>query len=821
MGYTSSRRRLHPPRTRRRSAPAPDERPPRHTPISRARRAAPHRALRGARPVARPRRGGSGAHRRRARRGHLRRARQRLSRRVSEVAGLRQGIEPPRGRQSLGGRCPHPPPDLGVAATRRPEDPGGAGGRPVERRAGGVHPGGVARDPRRSRACGGAAPGSGRAGGDAGRDGGRESPDHRGEPARDVQPGEGLQEPAGGKRRKRAVTAGRDRGPARAQRGGEDHDLLHDDGARAPRRRPHRAGRPGPHRRPHVPPGADGDRLPRSGAVGVPQVDGGGEPPGHPGDPAAGRGGAGRTARAAARRARDQAPAPPTGLSAVGRRAPTPRDHPRARDRAQVHAAGRAVCRRGSHRRARHPDDRGGAATPRDRRADHRPQRGADARHRRPRVHHVRGEGAGLGQRAGARVRRPRRTPLSRSHPDGAPADAPHAGRMKTGLHQHASLQQQLRINPRLYQAMDLLYMPLLDLPPRQQLLAEEFIGNIAEDGSLGASLEEIARGANQLREEHAVESEQEVQPPLYTIAEAEEMLRIIQKLDPPGVGARDLRECLLLQLEDQKKTDTLAYRLVQEAFDDLKAHRWSDLGKRFGLDPAEVQKVADDLAKLDPKPGLQHSAANDAYIIPDLVVQKIDSEYKVFLNDSGLPRLRISRIYQDIARDKKQFQGENKEFINQRLNSAHWIIQAIEQRRQTMLKVMNFIVDRQREFFEKGVEYLKPLTLREVADVINMHESTVSRVTNEKYVQTPRGLLPLKFFFSSGLATTTGEDASARAIKAQIKKMVDEEDPKNPLTDQQIVELFGQRGVKIARRTVAKYRDQLGILPARMRKRL
>src|SRR2546428_13753246 len=187
-------------------------------------------------------------------------------------------------------------------------------------------------------------------------------------------------------------------------------------------------------------------------------------------------------------------------------------------------------------------------------------------------------------------------------------------------------------------------------------------------------------------------------------MAGAEEMLRIIQKLDPPGVGARDLRECLLLQLQDQKKTDTLAYRLVQEAFDDIKAHRWSDLGKRFGLDPAEVKKVADDLAKLDPKPGLQHSAANDAYIIPDLVVQKIDAEYKVFLNDSGLPRLRISRTYQDIARDKKQFQGENKEFINQRLNSANWIIQAIEQRRPPMPKSMTFIVNRHRGSFRKGV---------------------------------------------------------------------------------------------------------------------
>jgi len=486
---------------------------------------------------------------------------------------------------------------------------------------------------------------------------------------------------------------------------------------------------------------------------------------------------------------------------------------------------------------------------------------------------------------------------------------------MKTGLQQHTGLSQQLRINPRLYQAMDLLYMPLLDLQqhlkqellgnpfleliepeeetevplaeeakedkkeaeandepnweeillddgsdsgapprdmseareyvepvpveskdlsdylrdqmrlldltPRQQLLAEEFIGNIAEDGYLGATLEEMMRGANQLLQEHVADSEQDVQPQLFTTAEAEEMLRIIQKLDPPGVGARDLRECLLLQLEARSETDTLAYRLVRDAFDDLKAHRWSDLGKRFGLDATEVQKVADDLAKLDPKPGLQHSAANDAYIIPDLVVEKIDGQYKVFLNDAGLPRLRISKTYQDIARDKKKFQGENKDFINQRMNSAHWMIQAIEQRRQTMLKVMNFIVDRQRDFFEKGVEYLKPLTLREVADVINMHESTVSRVTNEKYVQTPRGLLPLKFFFSSGLSTTTGEDASARAIRAQIQKMVGDEDPKNPLTDQQIVEMFAQRGVKIARRTVAKYRDQLSILPGRMRKRL
>ncbi|PYP57476.1 MAG: RNA polymerase sigma-54 factor [Gemmatimonadetes bacterium] len=487
---------------------------------------------------------------------------------------------------------------------------------------------------------------------------------------------------------------------------------------------------------------------------------------------------------------------------------------------------------------------------------------------------------------------------------------------MKTGLHQHTSLRQDLRINPRLYQAMDLLYMPLLDLEqhlkqellgnpflemiepeeevqataaeqqnnkpekeakaedgpdwenilledrtehgvpsgsysdareyvepvtveskdlidylrdqtrmldlnPRQQLLAEEFLGNIGEDGYLQHSIEEILKGANQLLEEHEAESELDLNVPAFTTAEVEAMLHVIQQLDPPGIGARNLRECLMLQLENQKRADTLVYRLVKEAFDDLIAHRWSDLGKRFGLAPEEVQRAADELARLDPKPGLQHSAANDAYIIPDLIVEKIDDKYHVFLNDSGLPRLRISKTYQEIARDKKKYDGESKEFINQRLNSAHWMIQAIEQRRQTMLKVMNFIVDRQREFFEKGIDHLKPLTLREVADVISMHESTVSRVTNEKYVQTPRGLLPLKFFFSSGLSTTTGEDASARSIKSQIQKLVDDEPPKDPLTDQQIVELFERKGVKIARRTVAKYRDQLGILPARMRKRL
>ncbi len=503
---------------------------------------------------------------------------------------------------------------------------------------------------------------------------------------------------------------------------------------------------------------------------------------------------------------------------------------------------------------------------------------------------------------------------------------------MKTGLSQHTSLRQDLRINPRLYQAMDMLYMPMMDLQQhlkqellvnpflellepeeeetqdqatqekaekeetqksdetdweeillngfevggmreqyeekeyiepvtvetrdlqdhlreqlklmelnaRQLLLAEEFLGNIKDDGYLAASAEEIVGSVNELMRVHVATGTPEpeldefgnevepdkaeaAEPPaeFYTAEEVEEMLQIIQRLDPPGVGARDLRECLLIQMREKAETDSLTYRLVDEAFNDLIAHRWNDLAKRFNIEPQGVQAAADRLAQFDPKPGLKYSGKDDGYITPDLIVDKIDGRYHVFLNDTGYPRLRLSRSYQELARDKKKMTPENREFIATKMNSANWMIQALEQRRQTMLKVMNFIVDRQRDFFEKGIEHLRPLTLREVAEVINMHESTVSRVTNEKYVQTPRGVLPLKFFFSSALSTTSGEDASARSIRAKLQKMVGEEKSGTPLTDQQIVQLFQEQGIQIARRTVAKYRDQLGILPARMRKRV
>ncbi len=495
-------------------------------------------------------------------------------------------------------------------------------------------------------------------------------------------------------------------------------------------------------------------------------------------------------------------------------------------------------------------------------------------------------------------------------------------------LYQSAQLRQDLQINPRLYQAMELLYMPLLDLEQhlkeqmaenpflemqdafeekevelkedtldepmgddevdweeilldgfevggqRQQYeerevfeptpveaqdlhdhllgqltllpiaereirLGEEVIGNIDDDGMLACTPDECLTGLNEWLDQvrpSAYAKAQEISDELarhseleeiasvfreYNISEVNNMISLIQGFDPAGVGARDVRESLLLQLISRGDEASLQYRIVDQHFEELINRHITEIAKTLGIKPIEVQDAADSISQLDPKPGLKYSTAPEEYVIPDLIVEFIDGDYMVFANDTSLPRLRISQAYREVAKDKKAFTGENKEFIANKLNSANWMIQAIEQRRQTMLKVMTFIVGRQREFFERGVQYLKPLTLREVADHIQMHESTVSRVTNKKFVQTPRGVYSLKYFFSTGLSTMSGDDISARGVRDKIKTLVADEDPKKPLTDQALVNLLQEDGVKIARRTVAKYRDQLDILPARMRKRV
>ncbi len=362
---------------------------------------------------------------------------------------------------------------------------------------------------------------------------------------------------------------------------------------------------------------------------------------------------------------------------------------------------------------------------------------------------------------------------------------------MRVGLQQSVRLGQELRINPRLYQAMDLLYMPLLDLQQhlkqelvanpflelveptedpadessdnsetkedenevdwedilldgfetggrreeyeereyfeptavatrdlydhlrdqisllrlelRQIMIAEEIIGNIDDAGFLTCSVEEVLESLNRflVSDEARLAGFDEVEP--FSLEEVEGALAVIQSLDPPGIGARDLRECLLLQLRDREMTNGLVYDIVDKHFDQLVNHRWAEISKELAVSPREVQTAADDIAKLDPKPGLQYSGGEGNYIIADLVVEKVDNDYIVFHNDTALPRLRLSRSYREVARDKAKFKGENKEFISNKLNNANWMLQAIEQRRQTMLKVMNFIVNRQRDFSKKG----------------------------------------------------------------------------------------------------------------------
>ena len=344
-----------------------------------------------------------------------------------------------------------------------------------------------------------------------------------------------------------------------------------------------------------------------------------------------------------------------------------------------------------------------------------------------------------------------------------------------------------------------------LNLSATNLKTAEFLIGSLDDNGWLATPVADIADAL-------ALPAE-----------DVEKVLRVIQALEPVGVGARNLRECLMLQLLARDQKETLAYRIIHDHFDHLVNRRFPEIARQLKCTVEQVQEAADVIATLNPRPGLEVSSEDPKYVTPDLLVERVDDEYVVLLNDRHLPRLRISSAYESVLRDRKGADGDNKtrEYIQGRLNSARWLIQTIEQRRRTMIKVMNCIIREQREFFDKGIQFLRPLTLQQVARQIDMHESTVSRVCSGKYVQTPRGVFELKFFFSSGLETEDGEDVSARTAKNIIKTLIDEEDKKDPLSDQRIAELLHEKGLKIARRTVAKYREQLNILPARFRRRV
>jgi RNA polymerase sigma-54 factor len=337
-----------------------------------------------------------------------------------------------------------------------------------------------------------------------------------------------------------------------------------------------------------------------------------------------------------------------------------------------------------------------------------------------------------------------------------------------------------------------------------QQTIAigDYIVGSLDESGYLTCDLEEIAQTFD------------------VSVEEVDKVLEIIQTFDPPGVGARNLRECLLIQLTAKGEGNSFAATIIRDHFEEFKQKKYLEISKKLKISVQEIQHQCKLIGSLDPKPGLEVVAEDPKYVIPDLVVDNIDGKYVVYLNDRNIPRLRVSQSYHDeLLKDTRDGDRETRDFINSRLKSAKWLIQTIEQRRRTMVKVMECISRKQREFFEKGTAHLRPLTLQQVASEINMHESTVSRVTTGKYVQTPRGVFELKYFFSSSLGTTDGGEVSAKSAKDKIRRIIEAEDAHNPLSDQKIADMLKKDGLNIARRTVAKYREQLNILPARLRK--
>ncbi|MGH9748504.1 MAG: RNA polymerase factor sigma-54 [Candidatus Polarisedimenticolia bacterium] len=331
--------------------------------------------------------------------------------------------------------------------------------------------------------------------------------------------------------------------------------------------------------------------------------------------------------------------------------------------------------------------------------------------------------------------------------------------------------------------------------PARQKEIARAIIGNLDTDGYLQASLEEVAGMGP------------------WSIEQVELALHLVQELDPPGVAARDLKECLLIQLGFQDMEGTPAETIVREHMDLLQGRKFRELAQTLGVSQDEVMHYVDTIRHLDPKPGRRYNAVSNNYVIPDVYVLKVDKGYTIVLNEEGLPRLRISPFYRRmIDRNNTDVTRETRDYVREKFRSAFRLIKSLEERQRTIYKVARSIVKHQQGFLDLGYEHLRPLILKDVADDIGMHESTVSRVVNHKYMHTPRGLFEMKFFFHSGISSVQGEDVSSLTVKERIKKVVNEEDAVHPLSDAAIVKILSDEGLRIARRTVAKYREELRI---------
>ncbi|HZG16506.1 MAG TPA: RNA polymerase factor sigma-54 [Candidatus Bathyarchaeia archaeon] len=334
-----------------------------------------------------------------------------------------------------------------------------------------------------------------------------------------------------------------------------------------------------------------------------------------------------------------------------------------------------------------------------------------------------------------------------------------------------------------------------------QRRIALYLIGNLDERGYLEIPPEEIASRLGA------------------TVQEVEDILNVIQHFDPIGVGARNLEECILLQLQHTGMDDDAIVQVVTHHLQDLANNRLQKIADTIGCTLAEVQCISDRLRMLNPRPGAAFSGNDTRYVIADVTVEKVGKDYIVLVNDISAPRLTINSFYEKMLKEKSS-QEEAKQFIHDKLNAALWLAKSLEQRRLTLMRVTQAIVDLQREFFEHGVHFLKPMTQKEIAERVGLHESTISRATSNKYVQTPRGLFELKYFFTSALATANGDAASSESVKKRIKAIIEGEDRKKPLSDQVITEMLVKEGVEISRRTVAKYREEMMIPSSAKRKR-
>ena len=332
-------------------------------------------------------------------------------------------------------------------------------------------------------------------------------------------------------------------------------------------------------------------------------------------------------------------------------------------------------------------------------------------------------------------------------------------------------------------------------VPARQKEIARGIIGNLDDDGYLRVSLEDIAAMGP------------------WSLEDVEHALHFVQEFDPPGVGARDLKECLLIQLAFHGMEGTPAETIVKDHMALLQGRKFKDLAQALGCSVEEVMHYVDAIRHLDPKPGKKYNAGSNNYVIPDVYILKVDKGYTIVLNEEGLPRLRISPFYRRmIDLNNTDVTRETREYVREKFRSAFRLIKSLEERQRTIYKVAKSIVKHQQGFLDYGYEHLRPLILKDVADDIGMHESTVSRVVNHKYMHTPRGLFEMKFFFHSSISTTQGQDVSSLTVKERIKRVVSDEDPRRPLSDAAIVQILSNEGLRIARRTVAKYREELRI---------